>query len=174
MTSSAITSSLTQSVPSASRAELGGQHRLGAGEAAGGVGQHGDLVPVQHVEHRPGRAGSIRRIATVVSSVPEASSAASITSRLGAPPVPMISREPNDRPAMQSRSSPCSATLHRRDDLHPGALAEHGVGLPAPRHDLAVDGDRDAPRGVRVPARGQDVDQPDRRRQLSGLAVDVR
>ncbi len=53
----------------------------------------------------PGAPGSMRRMATVVSSVPDASSAASITSRLGAPPVPMINRDPNVRPAMMKGSS---------------------------------------------------------------------
>ena len=57
-------------------------------------------MPVEDVEHRTGCAGSMRRMATVVSSVPDASSAASITSRLGAPPVPMINRDPNVRPAI--------------------------------------------------------------------------
>lgn len=46
----------------------------------------------------PATPGSSRRIATVVSVVPEAVSARSSTSRLGAPPVPMISREPNSVP----------------------------------------------------------------------------
>ena len=56
-------------------------------------------MPVENVDQGARRSTSMRRIATVVSSVPDASSAASITSRLGAPPVPMINREVNSLPA---------------------------------------------------------------------------
>ena len=98
-------------------------------------------------------------MATVVSSVPEASSAASITSRLGAPPVPMISREPKLRPAMTSGSAGtgcetvpvlatrpvASATLHRGEDLDPGAVAQP-VSACRRAARRAVDGDGDAAR----------------------------
>ena len=53
----------------------------------------------------PEAAGSTRRIATVVSSVPDAASARSSTSRLGAPPVPMMSRELIASPAITNGSS---------------------------------------------------------------------
>ena len=53
----------------------------------------------------PVAAGSTRRMATVVSSVPDAASARSSTSRLGAPPVPMMSRELIGSPAITNGSS---------------------------------------------------------------------
>src|SRR6478735_5277493 len=103
----------------------------------------------------PGAATSIRRIATVVSSVPDASSAASITSRLGAPPVPMINRELNSLPAMISRSASLvawsvtacrSTTLHRRHDLHRGPLRQLDGRVLAPRDHLTVHGNGNAAR----------------------------
>jgi hypothetical protein len=45
-------------------------------------------------------SASTRRIATVVSSVPDATSASSSTARLAAPPMPRVNREPNSRPAI--------------------------------------------------------------------------
>jgi hypothetical protein len=50
----------------------------------------------------PGAPTSTRRSATVTISAPEASIARSITSRLRKPPVPMISRELQPRPAISS------------------------------------------------------------------------
>src|SRR5213595_1463666 len=46
-------------------------------------------------------------MATVVSSVPDASRAAPSPSRLGAPPVPMMRREPSPTPSMTSLSLSC-------------------------------------------------------------------
>src|SRR5690242_15791058 len=66
-----------------------------------------------------------RRIATVVSWVPEAINASSITSRLAEPPVPMISREVYVRPPSCSGSS-ISASLRRADDLDPVARTQRG------------------------------------------------
>ena len=71
--SSAITSSFTQSVPERLARQLRREHGLGGAAAAGGVGQRGDVQPVEQVQH----AGAARRvdagrIATVVNSVPEA------------------------------------------------------------------------------------------------------
>src|SRR5262249_29729621 len=93
-----------------------------------------------------------RRIATVVSSVPDAMSASSSTLRFAAPPVPMISREPNSRPAIVSFDSPVaallpsepeSATLHRRDHFHPRAVGQRRVPFRSGQH-RPVDSDRDA------------------------------
>src|SRR5690625_6190556 len=69
-----------------------------------------------NTELRP--AAEKRRIATVVSSVPEAVRAAWRAARSVAPPVPMIRREPNRRPAMTRLSSSVGATPG------PGRLAE--------------------------------------------------
>ena len=65
-------------------------------------------------------AASTRRIATVVSSVPDATSARSSTSRLAAPPVPMISRD-----AIGGRRPPA--------DRRVGPVVHHVTHLPAPR-----------------------------------------
>src|SRR6478736_4016894 len=69
-------------------------------------------------------SASTRRIATVVSSVPDAISASSSTARFDAPPVPRISREPNSRPAIVSFDS---ATLHRRNHFQPCAIGQRGL-----------------------------------------------
>src|SRR5215211_99276 len=131
----------------------------------------------------PGAATSIRRMATVVSSVPEASKAASITSRLGAPPVPMINREVNSLPAMINGSASAmgstladariSTTLHRRHDLHLRSLCQFGVDVLTPGNHLAVDRDRDAAWGGGAVGKVEHVAQPNRRSDLPGLAVDM-
>jgi len=51
-----MTSSLIQLVSSLA-GQLGGQHRIRAGVAAGGIRQHSDLVAVEDVEQRPRRGG---------------------------------------------------------------------------------------------------------------------
>src|SRR5687768_4713837 len=99
----------------------------------------------------------MRRMATVVNSVPDASSAASITSRLGAPPVPMINLELNSWPAMIRGSASLSAsesvaermstTLHRRHDLHSRAFCQFRVGVLASGDHLPVHRDCDTPTG---------------------------
>src|SRR5262249_21114957 len=94
---------------------------------------------------------STRRIATVVSSVPDAISASSSTLRFAAPPVPMISREPNSRPAIVNfdtdeplaRRASNSATLHRRYHFHLRAVGQRGFPFRSRQHG-PVDGDRDA------------------------------
>src|SRR5579862_404752 len=91
----------------------------------------------------PVAAGSTRRIATVVSSVPEATSARSSTSRLGMPPVPMISREVNVSPARMNGSSIGLASLHGGDDLDLIAIGQLRLGPGGPADDFAVDGRRD-------------------------------
>src|SRR5205823_13961269 len=113
----------------------------------------------------PAPAGDTRRIATVVTAVPEASSTRLSTSRLGAPPVPTMSREPRVRPA-STHGSPAnwpagaavggpaaasfctfvpvmSSSLHGRDDLDLVAAAEQPRRPGTARDDLAVDGGRD-------------------------------
>ena len=71
--SSAMTSSLTQSVPSASRASRAVSTASPAVKQPGGVRQHPDAAaPRSTASTEPARRGSTRRIATVVSSVPDA------------------------------------------------------------------------------------------------------
>ncbi len=66
----------------------------------------------------PGVAVSTRRMDTVHMAVPDASIAAAMTARLGAPPVPMISREASSSPAMTRMSSAMSTSLGRGENLH--------------------------------------------------------
>ncbi len=104
-----MTSSLTRAVPSAPR----GQHALG------GVGQR--VMPSRFGRSKPPvpPSASTRRIATVVSSVPDATSASSRTARLAAQPVPRVNREPNCRPAIVSFES---ASPHRHHYTKPRAI----------------------------------------------------
>src|SRR3954463_11358076 len=92
----------------------------------------------------PRAPGSTRRSASVARSAPDARTASPITSRLRKPPVPMIRRELNSRPAMVKVSRVASATLHRLHDLDALALAERHVVPAPPRHHLAVQGDSHA------------------------------
>src|SRR3954469_7962378 len=87
---------------------------------------------------RPGPAASTRRSATVTICVPEATMAAPSAAGLDAPPVPRMRRDSPSR----------SATLGRREHLDPVAVVQRRRGPAAPRHDLAVDGDGDAPAGL--------------------------
>ncbi len=121
--SSAITSSLTQSVPSPSRANSAVRTAsaavwqpavFGSTRIPRSASRPSTDCPRPGPPAAPPRPappwlavavlGATRRMATVVSSVPDATRARSSTSRLGAPPVPMISREPNFSPAMTSGS----------------------------------------------------------------------
>jgi hypothetical protein len=63
-----------------------------------GSSRHPTRAKTSRIE--PLAPGLVRRRATVVISVPDATSACSSASRLAAPPVPMTSREPNAWPAM--------------------------------------------------------------------------
>src|SRR4051795_7422224 len=84
----------------------------------------------------PRAAGSTRRSASVARSAPDARTASPITSRLRKPPVPMIRRERNSRPAIVNL--PGSATLHRLHHLDALAFLERHI-VPAPaRHHLAI------------------------------------
>src|SRR6202046_2434524 len=92
---------------------------------------------------------STRRIATVVSSVPDATRASSRTARFAAPPVPMINRDVKLRPAMVSFES---ATLHRRHHFDVCTVGKR-CSPAGSRQDGLVDRDRDA--AVRVAQRLQ-------------------
>src|SRR5215510_10971901 len=117
----------------------------------------------------PCMSGSTRRMATVVISVPEATSARSRVSNPGAPPVPMINREWKRSPASISGSSATLATLDCREDLDTIAVVQSS-GLPsAARYDLVVHGDGDAALGS---ADGRDEVGDSRcSRHLTRLAV---
>src|SRR5215472_13141007 len=151
--SSAITSSLTQFVPSASAASRAVRTASAAVKQPAVFGS--TLMPrsASTSSTEPRAAGSTRRIATVVSSVPEAASARPSTSRLGLPPVPMIRREPNFSPASDSGSSvsgsAMSASLHRGEDLDLIAVREPDLRPGHAAHDVAVDRYRDAGSGRR-------------------------
>src|SRR5215813_13041720 len=167
VTSSAITSSLTHVVPSASAASLAVLTASAAVKQPAVLGN--TLIPrsARTSSTEPGEEGSTRRIATVVSSVPEAVSARPSTSRLGAPPVPMISREPNFCPPSTSGSSashsltsssqeraarsgwPTSASLNRDKhlDLVPGFEPGRWPGCTA--YHFAVDRHGDSRGGLR-------------------------
>src|SRR6476620_11368299 len=149
--SSAITSSLTQSVPSASLASCAFNTASAAPRQPAVFGS--GLMPSRFSRSRTPvpLSASTRRIATVVSSVPDAMSACSSTLRFAAPPVPMISREPNSRPAIVSldidepfaRRVSNSATLHRHHHFHPRTVAQRGFPFRSGQH-RPVDRDRDA------------------------------
>src|SRR4051812_27966341 len=102
----------------------------------------------------PRALGSTRRSASVARSAPDARTASPITSRLRKPPVPMIRREENSRPAMVNVSRAPSATLHRLHDLYARAFAERHVVPVAPRDHLAIEGDSNAPALARRAAGG--------------------
>jgi hypothetical protein len=112
--SSATTSSFTQSVPSASRPSLAVRTASRAVKQPAVLGRGRMPVRSSTSNNEPGADGSTRRSATVVSSVPDATSARSSSSRLGAPPVPMIRRDPNFSPAMTSGSSSAIPNLPAR------------------------------------------------------------
>ena len=117
-----------------------GQHRVAGRVAAGGVRQHLDPGGVEHVEDRArGRAGSSRRMATVNSSVPDASSARGRAARGW--------RSRRCRGSAASRTPPgdakgrecASSSLDRTDHLDAVAVGQLASRPTRARHDLAVD-----------------------------------
>src|SRR3984957_9373184 len=111
-------------------------------------------------------------MATVTAPVPDAAITRPSTSRLGAPPVPTMSRESSVRPpssqdpgssgwpfpvrpgAPFTISAPViSASLHRGDHLDLVAVPQRRPRPGAPRHDLPVDGRRDPAGLASGPAR---------------------
>src|ERR1700749_615374 len=132
--SSAITSSLTHSVSTAS-AEPRQPAVFGSGVMPSRLNRSSMPVPP---------SASTRRIATAVSSVPEATSASSTTARLAAPPVPMISRDAKLRPAIVSFES---APLHRRHHLELCTIGKR-CGPSRSRQYRLVDGHRNTAIGI--------------------------
>src|SRR3984957_7602108 len=132
-------------------------------------------------------------MATVTAPVPDAAITRPSTSRLGAPPVPTMSRESSVRPpssqdpgssgwpfpvrpgAPFTISAPViSASLHRGDHLDLVAVPQRRPRPGAPRHDLPVDGRRD-PAGLAGGLAGDRGHQGIHRRavrHLARLAVD--
>lgn len=109
--SSATTSSLIQSVPSASRASRAVSTASPAVKQPAVFGRTRMESRSSTERTEPWTVGSSRRMATVVSSVPDAIRERSSTSRLGAPPVPMISRDEKVDPPMVRRSSAMPVSL---------------------------------------------------------------
>src|SRR5687767_3994317 len=88
-------------------------------------------------------------MATVRISAPEASSARSRSSSDRKPPLPTMRREPQARPPSSNASARTSlavlsATLDRPHYLYGLALGQARRVPFAARHDLALDGDRNA------------------------------
>src|SRR5699024_4841303 len=84
---------------------------------------------------------SKRRIATVVSSVPEVRRAVSRMLSELAPPVPMTSRESRSAPSIVQV---ISASLHSGDDVDGVTVGQGEFGPVAAADDFTVDGDGDA------------------------------
>src|ERR1700689_983987 len=135
VSSSAMTSSLIQLVSKASRARRAVVMASWAVKHPAVLGRtrRPDRATTSRKELAP--AGSRRRRATVTICVPEASSARSRMSRLGAPPVPMISREVKCSPAM-TRESSTSPALDGMEDLE--AVTRHQRRVRPAGAELAV------------------------------------
>src|ERR1700724_978702 len=113
------------------------------------------MVPIRD----PSPVALTRRMATVVSWVPETARTLPRTSRDCAPPVPTISREDRSRPASchdwaGGEGTPpfglfilSLTSLDRGHNLDHGSVGEPGVRPGAAGDDLAVDGYGDALRG---------------------------
>src|SRR5207253_11090097 len=111
-------------------------------------------------------------MATVTISVPDASTASSRMSWLGAPPVPRMSRERRCSPAM-TRSSSRSAALDRMEHLHVIVRRQRRVDPLGTEHDAAVARHRDAP-CLRAQVHGaQEFDDGGAIAKLARLTVDA-
>ena len=144
--------------------ELGGEHGVARGEAAGRVGQQADAGGVEHVDDRAARVridrGAARRSRA---RRRDASIAAASASSERKPPVPSSRRERSSVPAMVSGSAdtsvvaivslPGSRAGPRRARRRRSSCVSHCVA----RHDLGVDRHRDAAAG------GGQVERVDRR-----------
>ena len=125
--SSATTSqSFTQLVSNASRASC-------AVSTASAAVRHPAVLGSTPIPSRRNRsstpvwpAASTRRMATVVSSVPDATSARSSTERFDAPPVPVISRDPELASRDDQRIVHVAASLHGGEHFHDAAFGHRG------------------------------------------------
>ena len=123
--------------------------RLLGGEAAGGVGQVGDLLRIDIIRPASAASGSLiltRRTATVTISAPDASTAAAFCSKSLYFPVPTISREVKVRPATVHVSVKFSTPANEMDDLISVAVLDHHLAKGRARDDLQVALDRDPQR----------------------------
>src|SRR5699024_313516 len=155
--SSAITSSLTQLVPSASRASravltasvaLRHPAVLGSARIPSSRSRPSRPSPPPSPSPAPRRRSTLR-MDPVVSAVPDAISASRSTAWLPAPPVPALTREPSSSPATTDALSPAvggppavgdAATLHRREEVHLRTGGQQRVVPAGARDHLAVDG----------------------------------
>src|SRR4051812_33608193 len=168
--SSPITSSFTQSVSKASRASCAVVIASRAVKQPAVFGRSEQPASARTSTIEPRALGSTRLRASVARSAPDARTASPITSRLWKPPVPMIRRERNARPAIV-RPLP-SATLHRLYDLDAGPfLQRHLVPAPA-RHHLAVERDSDAAALARGTAGGHGLAHGRAIAEVAPLAVE--
>src|SRR3712207_4034673 len=152
--SSPITSRFTQSVSNASRASLAVSTASRAVKQPAVLGSRRTPAASSTPTIEPCWPGSMRRRATVTSSVPDASMAAASVSSDRKPPVPSSSRERSSVPAMVRRSlvtsvAATSTSLDRAQDLDPRALLPPVVDPFRARHALGVDGDRHTAAGGR-------------------------
>src|SRR6266540_506015 len=120
----------------------------------------------------PRASGLVRRRATVVISVPDATRARSSASRLEAPPVPITSRELSAWPAITSGSSMLSTSLGGAEDLEPVALGERRRVPGRAGHHRAVQGHRDAASTGVVAEPGEQPGDGGVRADLDRVAVD--
>src|SRR3954452_6697063 len=165
--SSPITSSFTQSVSNASRASCAVVTASRAVKQPAVFGSSAQPASLSTSTIEPRAAGSTRRSASVARSAPDARTASPITSRLRKPPVPMLRRERNVRPAILSPSAP----LHRPHHLDALPLVQRHL-VPEPsRHDLAVEGDGHATSLARGAARGHGLAHGRLRPEVAPLAV---
>src|SRR5690349_16594642 len=153
-----MTSSFTQSVSRASRASSAVRTASLAVKQPAVLGSTRIPWSTSSWNSEPVSAVEYRRMATVVRAVPEASSAAPRPSRLGAPPVPMMSRDPRATPSITRASAApgfpaglmvlvsvmASASLYCSDKFNIVALGERGGEPLAPRHHLGIMCDGDA------------------------------
>src|SRR3954468_6325014 len=157
--SSPITSSLTQSVPNASRASFAVTTASRAVKQPAVFGNSSTPHSSRTSVSEPRACGSIRRSAIVTSSAPVARIASASVSRRLNPPVPRMSRERSVRPPTSNGVSVTgicsvltgSASLHGGQRLDALALVDAARGPLGARDDLAVDRDGDAA-GARLDA----------------------
>src|SRR5690606_40866850 len=100
-------------------------------------------MPAAGLASPPARPAT-RRIATVVSAVPDATSASSSVSRFAAPPVPMTRRDPTAVPATTSGSAPAGSVAAGRDAGERSVVTVSSSAALDGGHDLdAVTGSAD-------------------------------
>src|SRR5450631_544011 len=171
VSSSAITSSLIQLVSKASRASRAVVTASWAVKQPAVLGRirRPDRPTTSRNELAPD--GSRRRSAMVTISVPDASSARSRMSRLGAPPVPMINRDLKRSPAMIRKSS-TSTTLDRVEDLEPVPGEQRRIRPAGAKYHVAIARHRDPPLLGRELHLTEQVGQAQSLGHFSAFAVD--